>query len=123
MHLQGHNFSIIDLYGKVKSIQINLILWISELNMKMIFVVQILPMAWQNESGSPLKECLLTETEDHLLSWTAELLRYFPNVPNEMFPLTKTPLSFQPDDIPGVTNSKYIEVINNTGVKIVFSTP
>jgi hypothetical protein len=39
-----------------------------------------------------------------------------------MFPLSETPLSFQPEDIPGITESEYIEVITKTGVKFVFST-
>jgi hypothetical protein len=56
---------IIDLYGKVKSIQINLIIWISELNKKKRSAVQILPIALKNECVSSLKDCL-SETEARL---------------------------------------------------------
>jgi hypothetical protein len=106
----------------VKSLQINLILWISELNMRKTLVFQILQIALQNESASPLKECLLLETEDHLLSLTAELLRYFPNVSDVMFPLVETPLSLQPEDMAGITKTENMEEINNIVVKFVFST-
>jgi hypothetical protein len=50
-------------------------------------------------SDSPLNENSISETEHHLLSLGANLQRHFPDIINDVFPLIKTPLTFEVLDV------------------------
>jgi hypothetical protein len=71
--LQGHTSSINNLYEKVKSLQIKLNSWNSNLNMKKTFMFQFLLLALRNETASPLNDSLCTGIEDHLLNLREDL--------------------------------------------------
>jgi hypothetical protein len=57
----------------------------------------------------------------HLLCLKQDLLRYFLDVSNKLFPLVKSPFTFDFDEIPEITQEELIEVINYTGIKSEFS--
>jgi hypothetical protein len=99
---QGHNSSIIDLYDKIKSFQMKVELWLSKLKGKKTYMFQILAVRLEesnNDTG--LNESLLSEKE-HLLCLKEELSRYFPDISNKLFPLVKSPFTFDFEEIPEI---------------------
>jgi hypothetical protein len=59
-------------------------------------MLQFLTLALNNNIKALLSnENLLSETEDVLFRFRADLWRYFPDMSKEHFPFVKTPLKFQ----------------------------
>jgi hypothetical protein len=50
-----------------------------------------------------------------------ELSRYFPIISNKLFPLVKSPFTFDFDEISEIAQEELIEMINDTGIKSEFS--
>jgi hypothetical protein len=50
-----------------------------------------------------------------------ELSRYFPDISNKLFPLVKSPFTFDFEEIPEIAQEELIEMINDTGIKSEFS--
>jgi hypothetical protein len=50
-----------------------------------------------------------------------ELSRYFPDISNKLFPLVKSPFTFDFDEIPEIAQEELIEMINDTGIESEFS--
>jgi hypothetical protein len=98
MSLQGHNSSIIDLYDKIISFQMKVDLWLSKLKGKKTYMFPILAARLEeSNNGTGLNESLLSEIKVHLLCLKEELSRYFPDIPNKLFPLVKSPFTFDFD--------------------------
>jgi hypothetical protein len=50
-----------------------------------------------------------------------ELSRYFPDISKKLFPLVKSPFTFDFEGIPEIAQEELIERINDTGIKSEFS--
>jgi hypothetical protein len=50
-----------------------------------------------------------------------ELSRYFPDISKKLFPLVKSPFTFDFEKIPEIAQEEFIEMINDTGIKSEFS--
>jgi hypothetical protein len=115
--LQGHNSSIIDLCDRIKSFQMKVELWLPKFKGKKT-CSQFWLLALKRATG--LIERLLLEIKVHLLC-LKDLSRYFPDISNKLFPLVKSPFTFDFDEIPEITQEELIEMINGTGIKSEFS--
>jgi hypothetical protein len=119
--LQGHNSSIIDLYDKIKSFQMKVDSWLSKLKGKKTYMFPILAARLEeSNNGTGLNESLLSEIIVHLLCLKEELSRYFLDISNKLFPLVKSPFTFDFEEIPGIAQEEFIEMTNDTGIKSVF---
>jgi hypothetical protein len=105
--LQGHNSSIIDLYDKTKSFQMKVDLWLSKFKGKQTYIhTYMFPVLAdrheESSNGTGLNKSLLSEIKVHLLCLKEELSRYFPDISNKLFPLVKSPFTFDFDEIPEI---------------------
>jgi hypothetical protein len=120
--LQGHNSSIIDLYDKIKSFQMKVVLWLSKLKGKKTYMFPVLAAHLEeSNNGTGLNERLISEIKVHLLCLKKELSRYFPDISNKLFPLVKSSFTFDFEEIPEIAQEEFIEMINDTGIKSEFS--
>jgi hypothetical protein len=120
--LQGHSSSVIDLYDKIKSFQMKVDLWSSKFKGKKTYVFPVLAARLEeSNSGTGLNKCLLSEIKVDLLCLKEELSRYFADISNKLFPLVKSPFTFDFDEIPEIAQEELIEMIDDTGIKSQFS--
>jgi hypothetical protein len=120
--LQGHNSSIIDLYDKTKSFQMKVDLWLSKLKGKKTYMFPVLAARLEeSNNGTGLNESLISEIKVHSLCLKEELSRYFPYISNKLFPLVKSPFTFDFEEIPEIAQEELIEMRNVTGIKSEFS--
>jgi hypothetical protein len=78
-----------------------------------------LPLALKNESVTYLNKVYYHKY--HLLSLTAQLTKYFSDTSNILFPLVKTPIAFQAEEMPDTAEDDLIETISDTVVLYAFS--
>jgi hypothetical protein len=57
----------------------------------------------------------------HLLCLKEELSRYFPDISNKLFPLVKSPFTFDFEEVPEIAQEELIEMINDMGIKSEFT--
>jgi iron-sulfur cluster repair protein YtfE (RIC family) len=98
--LQG---PIIDLYDKIKSFQMKVDLWLSKLKLKNTYMFPVLAACLEkNNNVTGLNESLLSEIKVHLLCLKEELSRYFSDISNKLFPLVKSPFTFDFGEMPEI---------------------
>jgi hypothetical protein len=118
--LQGHNSSIIDLYDKIKYFHMKVDLWLSKLKGKKTYMFPILAAGLEeSNSGTGLSESFISEIKVHLLCLEEELSRYVPDISNKLFPLVKSPFTFDIDEITEISQ-ELIEIINDTASNLSF---
>jgi hypothetical protein len=75
----------------------------------------------ENNNGTGWNESLLSEIKVHLICLKEELSRYFPDISYKLFPLVKSPFTFDFDEISQIAQEELIEMINDTGIESEFS--
>jgi hypothetical protein len=75
----------------------------------------------EENSGTGWNESLLSEIKVHLFCLKEELSRYFLDISYKLFPLVKSPFTFDFDEIPEIAQEKLIKMINHTGIESEFS--
>ena len=122
LSLQGPNATSLDLSEKIRAFQLKLQLWQKKLDENRIYMLSNLSAFFEeNDIEQETMNRAILSVKEHIKILEEEISRYFPNLPDTPFVLTRSPFTIRVEDVPENAQEEFIELITSDAAKTDFS--